>query len=258
MLKKIIVFLSEHKYIIGISFLLVSAYFVFSYPDNISAGNTAIETRQIPIYSVNTPQKQVSLSFDAAWENIDIQGILSILEKYNLHATFFLTGGWVETYPEEVKAIADAGHDLGNHSQNHKEMSKLTSSEIKDEIIKVHNKVKELTGIEMKLFRPPYGDYNNNLIKTASSLNYYTIQWSIDSLDWKDYGTESIIKTVLENKNLENGAIILMHLGAKYTPQAIESIILKLQESGYEIVPISELIYTEQFHIDNAGRQHKD
>ncbi len=156
-----------------------------------------------------------------------------------------------------MKAISLAGHDLGNHSQNHKEMSKLTTSEIQEELMKVHNKVKELTGIEMELFRPPYGDYNNNLIKTVSNLNYVSIQWSVDSLDWKDYGTESIIKTVLENKDLENGAIILMHLGAKYTPQALETIIIELQKSGYEIVPISKLIYKENFYIDQRGRQYK-
>ena len=131
-----------------------------------------------------------------------------------------MTGSWVEIYPDDVKAISLAGHDLGNHSQNHKEMSKLTTSEIQEELMKVHNKVKELTGIEMELFRPPYGDYNNNLIKTVSNLNYVSIQWSVDSLDWKDYGTESIIKTVLENKDLENGAIILMHLGAKFSQAA--------------------------------------
>ncbi len=168
-----------------------------------------------------------------------------------------MTGSWVEIYPDDVKAISLAGHDLGNHSQNHKEMSKLTTSEIQEELMKVHNKVKELTGIEMELFRPPYGDYNNNLIKTVSNLNYVSIQWSVDSLDWKDYGTESIIKTVLENKDLENGAIILMHLGAKYTPQALETIIIELQKSGYEIVPISKLIYKENFYIDQRGRQYK-
>ncbi|MCI9051377.1 MAG: polysaccharide deacetylase family protein [Lachnospiraceae bacterium] len=257
MLKNIVTFLSGHKYIVGISFLLIAAYLVFINPDSISVGNNSIGNRELPIYSVDTPQKKVALSFDAAWGNENTQVLLSILDKYQLHATFFMTGSWVEIYPDDVKAISLAGHDLGNHSQNHKEMSKLTTSEIQEELMKVHNKVKELTGIEMELFRPPYGDYNNNLIKTVSNLNYVSIQWSVDSLDWKDYGTESIIKTVLENKDLENGAIILMHLGAKYTPQALETIIIELQKSGYEIVPISKLIYKENFYIDQRGRQYK-
>jgi len=121
--------------------------------------------------------------------------------------------------------------------------------------MKVHNKVKELTGVEMCLFRPPYGDYDDHVIKNAKDCGYHTIQWSVDSLDWKDYGVESIIKTVTEHKNLGNGAIILMHNGAKYTAQALPTVIEKLQAAGYQIVPISELIYKDNYHLDVTGRQ---
>ena len=121
--------------------------------------------------------------------------------------------------------------------------------------MKVHNKVKELTGVEMCLFRPPYGDYDDHVITNAKDCGYYAIQWSIDSLDWKDYGVESIIKTVTEHKNLCNGAIILMHNGAKYTAEALPTVIEKLQADGYEIVPISELIYKDNYHLDVTGRQ---
>lgn len=169
-----------------------------------------------------------------------------------------MTGGWVNSYPDDVKAIAAAGHDLGNHSQNHKEMSKLNASEIKEELTSVHNKVKELTGVEMNLFRPPYGDYDNDLITTATSLGYYTIQWSVDSLDWKDYGVDSIIKTVVNHKNLDSGAIILMHNGATYTADALENVITGLKNQGYEIVPISQLIHTGKFHMDHTGKQFAD
>lgn len=169
-----------------------------------------------------------------------------------------MTGGWIEAYPDDVKAIAAAGHDLGNHSENHKEMSRLTSSETESEIINVHNKIRELTGKEPSLFRPPYGDYDNDVIKTANSLNYYTIQWSVDSLDWKNYDIDSIIKTVCEHKNLKPGAIILCHNGAKYTAQALDAMLTRLEEDGYEIVPISELIYKDNFHIDQTGKQIAD
>ena len=211
--------------------------------------------RELPIYSVDTQKKQVALSFDAAWGNEDTQELLSILAKHNVHVTFFMTGGWVESYPEDVKAILAAGHDLGNHSENHKEMSKLSKSEIKKELMSVHDKVKELTGYDMFLFRPPYGDYNNQLITTVKDCGYYTIQWSVDSLDWKDYGTESIIKTVTQHKALNNGAIILMHNGAKYTKDALETVITTLQQDGYEIVPISQLIYKDNYHMDHTGKQ---
>lgn len=223
----------------------------------VDVSNT-VNGRELPIYSVDTEEKKVALSFDAAWGNEDTQTILDILAKYNVHVTFFMTGGWVESYPDDVKRIYEAGHDLGNHSENHKNMSQLSNEECKEELMKVHEKVKELTGVEMNLFRPPYGDYDDEVITKATECGYYTIQWSVDSLDWKDYGVESIIQTVTEHKDLGNGAIILMHNGAKYTAQALPTVIETLQAEGYEIVPISELIYKEDYHLDVTGRQIKN
>ena len=121
--------------------------------------------------------------------------------------------------------------------------------------MKVHERVKELTGVEMQLFRPPYGDYDDEVVRTAQECGYYPIQWSVDSLDWKDYGVQSIIDTVLNHKDLKNGAIILCHNGAKYTAQALEQLLTGLEEQGYQIVPVSELIYKENYHMDVTGRQ---
>lgn len=211
--------------------------------------------RKIPIYCVDTQKPQVALSFDAAWGNEDTQTLLDILAKHNVKATFFMTGGWVESYPDDVKAIAAAGHDLGNHSENHKQMSQLSASDCQTEIQKVHDKVKALTGTDMILFRPPYGDYNNQLVEVANGMGYHVIQWDVDSLDWKDYGAQDIVSRVLNHKNLGNGSIILMHNGAKYTKDALEQVITGLQEKGYELVPISELIYTENYTTDQTGRQ---
>lgn len=152
-------------------------------------GNCISGKKALPIYSVEyTPadssdtSKYVALSFDAAWGAEDTLEILDILDKYNIKVTFFMTGGWVSAYPDMVKEIYSRGHDLGNHSENHKEMSKLSVPEQREEIQKVTDKVKELTGYEMFLFRPPYGDYNSTLVTTAYSLNYYPIQWSVDTL----------------------------------------------------------------------------
>lgn len=203
-------------------------------------------------------KKYISISFDAAWGADDTIQILDILDKYNIKTTFFMTGGWVESYPDMVKEIYSRGHDLGNHSQNHKQMSKLSVEQQKEEIMKVSATVKELTGYDMFLFRPPYGDYNNTLINTVYSCNYYPIQWSVDSLDWKDYGVDSIIKTVTKHKKLANGAIVLMHNGAKFTAQALEDVIKGLQEQGYTIVPISQLIIKENFHMNTDGTQVAD
>ena len=154
--------------------------------------------------------------------------------------------------------ILSQGHDLGNHSQNHKNMSQLSDAEKEGELMTVHNKVKELTGYDMFLFRPPYGDYDSKLIKVARKCGYYSIQWDVDSLDWKDYGVDSIIKTVTQHEHLGNGTIILCHNGAKYTAEALDTMIATLKDSGYSFVPLSELIYKDNYHMDHEGRQIPD
>jgi polysaccharide deacetylase family sporulation protein PdaB len=221
---------------------------------NVSASNN-VNGRELPIYCVETDEAKIALTFDAAWGNEDTQKILEILKKNDVRATFFMTGGWVESYPDDVKAILADGHDLGNHSENHKNMSQLSDAEKKEELMQVHQKVQELTGYEMFLFRPPYGDYDNAVVNVAKDCGYYTIQWDVDSLDWKDYGVDSIIKTVTEHKHLGNGSIILCHNGAKYTAQALDTMITTLKQKGYTFVPLSELIYKDKYHMNHEGRQ---
>ena len=224
---------------------------------NISVSNS-VNGKELPIYCVETAEPKVALTFDAAWGNEDTAKILEILKKHDVHVTFFMTGGWVESYPDDVRAILAAGHDLGNHSENHKNMSQLSDDVKKDELMKVHEKVRDLTGYEMFLFRPPYGDYDNAVVNVAKDCGYFAIQWDVDSLDWKDYGVDSIIKTVTEHKHLGNGSIILCHNGAKFTAQALDTLITKLKEKGYTIVPVSELIYRDKYHLNHEGRQIKN
>ena len=219
---------------------------------------TSMQKKELPIYCVKTDKPQVAISFDAAWGNEDTGKLLKILDQYNVKTTFFMTGGWVEKYPEDVKKIYQAGHDLGNHSEHHKHMSELTYNETNDEIIQVTKKVEKLTGEKMQLFRPPYGDYDNQLIYQLKECGYYPIQWSVDSLDWKNYGVDSIVDTILNHKALKNGAIILMHNGGKYTAKALPKVIEGLQKKGYEIVPISQLIYRDNYHIEVDGSQVPD
>lgn len=224
---------------------------------NMSVSNS-VNGKELPIYCVETAEPKIALTFDAAWGNEDTKKILEILKKHDVHVTFFMTGGWVESYPDDVKAILAAGHDLGNHSENHKNMSQISDEEKKEELQKVHTKVQELTGYEMFLFRPPYGDYNNAVVNVAKDCGYYSIQWDVDSLDWKDYGVDSIIKTVTEHKHLGNGSIILCHNGAKYTAQALDTLITTLKGKGYTFVPLSELIYKDNYHLNHEGRQIKN
>lgn len=122
----------------------------------------------------------------------------------------------------------------------------------------VHRKVEELTGVRMDLFRLPYDNYDDAVIRNLQSCGYYPIQWSVDSFDWKDYGADSIQEVVLSHERLDSGAIILLHSGTKYTADALEALITGIKEKGYQIVPVSELIYREEYHLDVTGRQIKD
>lgn len=249
----------KHKnFLLSLAFLIFfMSCLLFILPGTIPV-SSSVSGRNLPIYCVETQEPKIALSFDAAWGNEDTKEILSILQKHDVHVTFFMTGGWVEKYPEDVKALLAAGHDLGNHSQNHKNMSQLSTAECKNEIMQVHDKVKELTGYEMFLFRPPYGDYDNDVITCSEACGYYPIQWDVDSLDWKDYGVNSIIKTVCQHKHLGNGSIILCHNGAKYTADALDKMITELKKAGYQIVPVSELIIRENYHMNVEGRQIAD
>lgn len=246
------VFLITRKKII----LLVSCFassllaFLFTFSNFISPAKTK---KQLPIYNVQREEKIVSISFDAAWGNEQTQNLLDILKKKDVKTTFFLVGMWVEKYPESVKAIFDEGHDIGNHSGTHPHLPKLKEEDIKEEIESCNNKVEQITGKRPTLFRFPYGDYDNKSIKILHNLNMYPIQWNIDSLDWMDKKCDEMCKRIIPK--LSPGSIILMHNGAKYTPESLDTIINKIKGEGYQIVPISQIIHKENYIINNFGTQ---
>ncbi len=214
----------------------------------------AAEPRDIPIYCVETENKKVAISFDAAWGNEQTETLLQILEEKQVTATFFLVGDWVSKYPDSVKAIAKAGHDVENHSNTHPYMTKLSTEEMASEITNCNNKIKELTGKYPTLFRPPYGDYNNLVVKAVKDQNMYCIQWDIDSLDWKNPTAAEMVQKII-NK-LQNGSIILMHNGATNTPEALPMIIDAVRAEGYEFAPISEILLEGDYTTDHEGRMH--
>ncbi|NLY51082.1 MAG: polysaccharide deacetylase family protein [Firmicutes bacterium] len=214
----------------------------------------ATNERLVPIYSVETPVKKVAISFDAAWGADKTGELLDTLEKYNVKTTFFLVDFWMEKYPEMTKKIATSGHEIGNHSATHPHMSQLSEEEIRQELIRTNERIKELTGQEPLLFRPPFGEYNNLLIQTVEKLGMLTIQWDVDSLDWQDLSSTAIVERVLDQ--VKPGSIVLFHNNALHTPEALPTIIEKLQADGYQIVPVSELIYKDHFYIEShSGRQ---
>lgn len=211
-----------------------------------------------PIFRVRTDKPQVALSFDAGADRGNAEAIMDILEQYGIHSTFFLTSDWMDAYPEDAKSIVARGHEIGNHSISHPSFPTLSVTQMNAQIRQTHQHAKDLLGVDLCLFRFPYGDYSNTAMDVVKENGYYAIQWSVDSIDWRNEGRDIIINRVLNHKNLGNGSIVLMHLAATYTPSALESIIQGIQDKGYEIVPVSEIIYENHYHMDVAGNQISD
>lgn len=239
--------------------ILFTSSFFLSYlkkvSPSIAVSSPVSQAKKLPIYSVETSKKVVSITFDSAWGTEDLDCILKTLKSQNVKACFFATGEWITKYPDAIKKILADGHEIGSHGDAHKHMNTLSLDSCKEEIRLCHEKMQKLTGKEMTLFRPPYGEYNDTVLEAAKACGYYTIQWDVDSLDWKNYGTTNIINTVVRHKNLKNGSIILLHNGTKYTAQALPIILEQLKEKGYQMVPLSELILKSNYSIDPNGRQ---
>ena len=209
--------------------------------------------RQLPVYCVQRDYKVCSLTFDAAWGNEDTQELIDILDQYNVKATFFVVGDWVEKYPESVKALSDAGHEVMSHSNHHDHFNTLSAQEIIDDLNACNDKIEAITGTAPKFHRCPYGDYDNNAIRTIRSIGMEPIQWNVDSLDWKELTAPEITQRVM--KNVIPGSIILFHNAAIHTPEALPGIIEALQKDGYTLCTVSELVYQGEYTIDNNGMQ---
>jgi polysaccharide deacetylase family sporulation protein PdaB len=221
-----------------------------------AAVGVSATTRQLPIYSVapEEGERKIAISFDAAWGADDTDTLIEILGQYNVRATFFVVGQWVDTYPEEVRKLAEAGHEVMNHSDTHPYFTQCSTETILQELERCNDKIESITGVRPTLVRCPYGDYDDNVINTIRSLGMEPIQWSIDSLDWQDSATaDSILERVTSMAT--PGGIILCHNDAAYTPDALAEILQTLIDEGYTFVPISELILTGSYTIDHTGMQ---
>lgn len=215
--------------------------------------SAAAEARDLPIYNVQRDDKVIAISFDAAWGDEQTQPLMDILAEYQVKTTFFVVGEWVDKYPEQVKALAEAGHEVMNHSNKHPHMTKLSREEMAAELNGCNDKIEAITGVRPILFRAPYGDYNNAVVGCARDCGMFTIQWDVDSLDWKDLTPAQIRERVVPK--VKPGSIVLFHNGGKHTPEALPAVLKALQEDGYRIVPVSELIYRDNYSIDHAGMQ---
>lgn len=212
--------------------------------------------KNLPIYCVQTNEKKIAITFDASWGEDNTQEILDILDKYNVKATFFVVGGWVDENPDIVKEINKRGHEIGNHSDKHPDMTKISKDKMEQEIAVNDAKISNLTGKTTDLFRCPSGSYNDMVVQTVENSGHYCIQWDVDSIDWKEQGADLEYNRVI--KNVKPGSIILFHTNAKYTPENLPRIIEKLQSEGYKFTKVSDLIYKNKYHLDTIGRQIPD
>lgn len=212
--------------------------------------------KNLPVYSVKTEENKISLTMNCAWNADDIDKILEVLNKTNTKITFFLVGDWVDKYPEAVKKINEEGHEIGNHSNTHPHVNNLSYEENVSQIKECSDKIEKITKQKTTLYRGPYGEYNDTVFKASTSLNNIMIQWNIDTLDYNGLTGEEMWNRI--NKNLCNGSIILTHNGTAHTADSLEYLITNIKSAGYEIVPVSELIYKSDYHIDNTGMQIKN
>lgn len=192
-----------------------------------------------PIYRGADDEKKIAFACNVVWGNEYLPDILRILKENDIEITFFIGGDWAEKYPEELKAIYNAGHELGNHGHNHKKQSQLNIEQNKQEILKAEEAINNVTGVKTLLFAPPYGDVNKTVTNCAEALGYKVIMWSIDTIDWNTKDYSKILERV--EKKQHNGAIILMH-PTEVTVKALPQMIKNLKDKGYEIVEVSEVL----------------
>lgn len=236
-----------------VSMLTVAMLIIFSNIGNIKSIQTSSVPKYLPIYNVKTDEKKIAFTMNCAWNADDIDSILETLKNNNVHITFFMVGDWVDKYPEAVKKINEAGHEIGSHSNTHPHVNKLSAEKNLEEINLSVAKIQKITGQKTNIYRAPYGEYNNTVIKTAEENGYYTIQWNLDTLDYKGLTGEQMWNR-LKNK-LENGAIILSHNGTKHTADSLDMLIKNIKSKGYEIITVSKLIYKDNYIINGNGTQ---
>ncbi len=208
----------------------------------------------LPIYSVEREDPVISVTFDASWGGDKTLRILDLLDEYNAKATFFLVGIWVDKYPELVKEIAARGHEIGNHSDSHAHFTQISDSQIRQELDSCSDKIEALTGVRPTLFRPPYGDYNSKVITIVRDEGYEAVQWSIDSLDWKNRGVSDLVKRA--TTNVQPGDIILFHNDSEYIVEALPAILQYYQAQGFNMIPARDILLSGSTTIDVQGKQH--
>ena len=237
-------------FLIAIVCVLLSVSFCGGPAASVYFGNSS---RRVPVYCVETENKQVAISFDSAWGAEKTQGILDILKEYNVSATFFLVGFWVDEHSDMVEAINNAEIEIGCHSNSHPDMTKLSKEQMREELSGCVGKIENITGKKVDLFRAPFGAYNNMLIETCDELSLLPIQWDVDTLDWKGLSAKDMTARVMSK--VKNGSIILMHNNSDNILSGLRMILDRLKLAGYTVSSVGDLVYRQNYSIDKNGVQ---
>ena len=243
----------RNRRLLGFLGVLGAAVLIFAVVCNPKVVGASAAARKLPVYCVQRDGKYVSLTFDAAWGDEDTQQLIDILGKYGVSATFFVVGDWAEKYPESVKALHDAGHEVMNHSNHHDHLGSLSTEAITADVNAASDRIEAVTGVRPTLFRCPYGEYDDHVIAALEGMGVTAVQWDVDSLDWKDYDAKTIFARV--TGRVQPGSIVLFHNAALHTPEALGDIVAWLLREGYKIVPVSQLLLSGETTIDHTGRQ---
>ncbi len=246
---KIFIF-TKRTLVLASVFFLIAA---LSMPRVFQSIETSVSARELPIYSVECADKKIAVTFDSAWNDDDIDKIISVLNEHNCPSTFFVTGDWAERFPESLKKLYNAGHEIGSHSYNHTLYSTLSKEEIIADMDKCDGVIESVLGFKPSIMRAPSGDYTNNSILATKETNRFCIQWDVDSLDWKELSEEEMKNRIFDR--VQPGSILLFHNGTKQTADALPGILTALKADGYTFVKVSDLIYKENYSIDHTGRQ---
>ena len=237
---------------LAMAFCLLTGCYAMMPPES-AATSVLAAKKELPVYSVERDDHVIAVTFDASWGADNTPKLLDILDEYDAKCTFFLVGLWVDKYPDMVQAIVERGHEIGNHSATHPHMSKLSESKMLEELRMMSDKVEKLTGVRPTLFRPPYGDYNNSVIRTVRSAGYEAVQWSVDSLDWKNISPQDMIRRA---GKVGKGDIILFHNDSQYLLDALPTLLQSYKEQGLQMVKVSDILLEGETTIDVQGKQH--
>lgn len=246
-----------YSYLVALSTVIILFVLAATFTNKMSPNviQTASNVKELPIYYVDTQEKKVALTMNCAWNADDIDSILDTLSKNKVHITFFMVGDWVDKFPEAVKKISDAGHEIGNHSNTHPHVNNLNLDKNLEEVKTCNDKIEKITGKRPVLYRGPYGEYNNTVIQAAKTQKCTTIQWNLDTLGYNGLTGEEMWNRL--EKKLTSGSIILSHNGTKHTADSLELLLHNIQEKGYQVVRVSDLIYTDNYIVDSNGMQKK-